>query len=349
MILKTAVQGDKVMQDFELESLTIGGEHSQKVKAPSIVSDYGSKDCVNFSPSTAVSRMIVEGLKKRLKSGKERVKNGYISLFAPHRHRLAQYNEAAPTPEGLINLFQNEWLSALPSPYQHFQAGIYPLFEDRRIEWALEKIGIKNKKVLELGPLEGGHSYMLQKHGAASITAVEANPKAFLKCLLIKELFKLEKVHFLFGDFNAYLKVSNESFDCCLASGVLYHMKNPVGLLASLSAKCRELYLWTQYYDEGMDKRIKQKFMRPIKQETNGFQHTLYPFNYGASRIWSTFIGGPAKTSAWLTRDDILKALSFFGFKEIEIGDEEMHPEHGPSFALVAKKPTLPDSATYHG
>ncbi len=54
--LETAVQGDKVMQDFELESLTIGGEHSQKVKALPIVSDYGSKDCVNLSPSTAVFR-----------------------------------------------------------------------------------------------------------------------------------------------------------------------------------------------------------------------------------------------------------------------------------------------------
>ncbi len=57
MILETAVQGNKVMQDFELESLIIRGEHSQKVKAPPIVSDYGSKDCVNLSPSTAVSRM----------------------------------------------------------------------------------------------------------------------------------------------------------------------------------------------------------------------------------------------------------------------------------------------------
>ncbi len=48
IILETAVQGDKVMQDFELESLTIGGEHSQKVKAPPIVSDYGSKDPRQF-------------------------------------------------------------------------------------------------------------------------------------------------------------------------------------------------------------------------------------------------------------------------------------------------------------
>ncbi len=55
--LETAVQGDKVMKDFELESLTFGGGHSQKVKAPPIVSDYSSKDCVNLSPSAAVFRL----------------------------------------------------------------------------------------------------------------------------------------------------------------------------------------------------------------------------------------------------------------------------------------------------
>jgi 23S rRNA (cytosine1962-C5)-methyltransferase len=54
--LETAGQDDQVMQDFELESLLIGGDHSQKVKAPPIRSDCSSKDCVNLSSSTAVSR-----------------------------------------------------------------------------------------------------------------------------------------------------------------------------------------------------------------------------------------------------------------------------------------------------
>ncbi len=57
-ILETAVRNDKVMQDFELESLPIGGDHSQKVKATPIGSDYGSKDCVTLSSPTAVSRFI---------------------------------------------------------------------------------------------------------------------------------------------------------------------------------------------------------------------------------------------------------------------------------------------------
>ena len=53
--LKTAVQDNKVMQNFDLESLPIGVEHSQNVKAAPIRSDYCSKDFVNLLSSTAVS------------------------------------------------------------------------------------------------------------------------------------------------------------------------------------------------------------------------------------------------------------------------------------------------------
>ena len=54
--LETAVQGDKVMQDFELELFAMGADHSQMVKAAPIANGYGSKDCVNLSPSTALFR-----------------------------------------------------------------------------------------------------------------------------------------------------------------------------------------------------------------------------------------------------------------------------------------------------
>lgn len=63
MILETAIRDGEVMQDFDLESLPIGGAHSQTVKGPPIGKDYGSKDCVNSPSPIAVSRMIHEWLK----------------------------------------------------------------------------------------------------------------------------------------------------------------------------------------------------------------------------------------------------------------------------------------------
>jgi len=58
LILDSAVQDDKAMQDFESESLLMRGDHSQKVKAPRIKGGYGSKNCVALSSSTAESRLI---------------------------------------------------------------------------------------------------------------------------------------------------------------------------------------------------------------------------------------------------------------------------------------------------
>lgn len=283
-----------------------------------------------------------KAIKKRVRDVVARMKNAYRTLFAPHKMPLSLYNQEKPHPQQMIDLFEGEWMSSFPPPFEKLKGGgIYPLFEDYRLGWGLESLGgAENKSVLELGPLEGGHSYMLQNAGASSILAIEANPRAYLKCLLVQQMMKLDKVNFLFGDFNAYLRSVPETFDLCVASGVLYHMKNPVELLALIAQKCQKLYLWTQYYDSKIcnSRSLRLKFLSPYQGEVQGFRHTLYPFNYGASRFWSTFIGGPAKTSCWLSRQDILDALSFFGFKDIHINFEEVNPLHGPCFSLVAKK-----------
>ena len=47
--LDSAVQDDKAIQDFESESLLMRGDHSQKVKAPRIKGDSGSKSCIALS------------------------------------------------------------------------------------------------------------------------------------------------------------------------------------------------------------------------------------------------------------------------------------------------------------
>ncbi len=64
--LDSAVEEDKSTQSFESESLLMRGDHSQKVKAPLIKSDYGSKDCVDLSSSTAESRFKEVSAKIRL-------------------------------------------------------------------------------------------------------------------------------------------------------------------------------------------------------------------------------------------------------------------------------------------
>ena len=58
LILETAVRDGKVMQDFDSESFKSSDSHSRLVKGSLLLSDSGSKDCVNLPSPTAVSRLI---------------------------------------------------------------------------------------------------------------------------------------------------------------------------------------------------------------------------------------------------------------------------------------------------
>ncbi|MDE2590500.1 MAG: DUF1698 domain-containing protein, partial [Patescibacteria group bacterium] len=222
---------------------------------------------------------------------------------------LNYYFKSSPSSQNALDIFKNEWTSKFPSPLI-VHAGVLTLFEDPRIEWAISKLGdITGKTVLELGPLEGGHTYMLEKEGAASILAIESNSKAFLKCLITKEILGLQKSKFLLGDFMEYLKVETTKFDVCIASGVLYHMENPTELIDNLSKITDNIFLWTHYYDDNFisnNAAIKRKFSQPIERDYKGFKHKLHRQEYGSGLKSASFCGGLNNYSHWMSKKDIL-------------------------------------------
>lgn len=255
---------------------------------------------------------------------------------------LDAYVKTAPSVQTAIDIFKDEWASHFPAALGvPVQAGAIPLFEDGRIVWGINELGgINGFRVLELGPLEGGHSYMLEVYGAASVLSIEGNTRAYLKCLIAKEVLDMKRVRFLCGDFVEYLKESSEQFDLILSSGVLYHMRNPAELIALLARHTNRITLWTHYYDERIqsDPNIRSKFPSHAPAETEGFRHTLYRQEYQASLSFSGFCGGSEEYSNWLSRAELLNCLSYFGFKDIKIGHEQPDHPHGPCFALVATK-----------
>ncbi|NJP07489.1 MAG: class I SAM-dependent methyltransferase [Chloroflexaceae bacterium] len=255
---------------------------------------------------------------------------------------LDQYRTTAPSPQHALDIFQGEWSSRLPPPFDHLRAGTIPLFEDIRILWGLAQIGgVRKKTVLELGPLEGGHTYMLQQYGAASITAIEANTRAYLKCLIVKELLRLDRAHVLCGDFLSYLHATNDRYDVCLASGVLYHMPNPVELIALIAQTASQLMLWTHYYDHAVlstNPALAPKFPGSEMADYAGFKHTLYRFEYQVALEWQGFCGGSAPHSNWLSRDDLLAALRYFGFHDLRLQQDQTDHPNGPCLLLTARR-----------
>jgi len=284
----------------------------------------------------------VKMIARRVKSFYGRIPEAWRLLAGKKNKYIDLYADQAPNPQNILDLFEDEWASKFPSPYEHLKAGHVELFNDQRILWALEVIGdIKGNKILELGPLEGGHAYTLQKHGA-SVISIEANPRAFLKCLAVKQMLNLDQVEFLYGDFTKYLEGEVPIFDLCVACGVLYHMRNPVELIAQVAKCAPKMFMWTHYYDSEICKNnlgLKYNLKTSKINDHQGFKHTLYQHQYGFTG-GKKFFGGPAAYSNWLSREDILEACKHFGFNRIDIAKEFDSPDHihGPAFAFFASK-----------
>jgi len=253
------------------------------------------------------------------------------------------YVTAKPAPQNALDIFQGEWSSKFPHPFAELHAGGALLFEDARLQWFLDHLGhLRDKTLLELGPLEGGHSYMLEQNGAESIVSIEANSRAYLKCLVTKEILNLKHVQFLCGDFLAYLRAPDcPQFHVVVASGVLYHMVNPVELISLLADHCLEsLYIWTHYYDkEYVEKnKLHGKFPEVTISDYRGFKHHLHLQLYGHVVNSGGFCGGSEPHSYWLSRNELLDCLQYFGFVDVQINFEQPDHPNGPCFALFAKR-----------
>jgi hypothetical protein len=255
---------------------------------------------------------------------------------------LDAYVRTAPGPANAVDIFKGQWTSKLPPPYDGLTGGVAPLYDDPRVQLALEVLGgVRGKRVLELGPLEGGHTYLLDRAGAAHILAIEGNTRAFLKCLVVKELVGMPAAHFACGDFMEYLRGTPERVDVAVASGVLYHMMSPVELLARLSRVADAVYIWTHYYDEALlAARLAnaRRVVSPEEAEYEGFRHRQFRFQYGSALERDDFCGGNRPEARWLTRADILAAMAHFGYSRVHPFYEQPEHPHGPAFSVVAQR-----------
>ena len=141
-----------------------------------------------------------------------------------------------PSQQNAVDIFEGSWVSDFAEICPGLKAGTTPFFTaDPRPDDCARLLGsdgrLDGMRVLELGPLEGAHTYKLEKLGAASILAIEGNAQAYLKCLITKEITGITAAHFLHGDFTQYLASARDPFDLVFCSGVLYHIVDPVAAI----------------------------------------------------------------------------------------------------------------------
>jgi hypothetical protein len=240
------------------------------------------------------------------------------------------FSHDLPTPANSLGIF-SKWTSILPIPGA--TVGYMPLFDaeqDMRVLYALRAFGPMNEfDVLDLGSFEGGHSYQLEQCGARSVLGIEANPEMFIKSLLVKEALGL-KSEFLYGDFVKYLERTDKEYDLIFASAVLCHMSDPLHLLHLIAERASRTFIWTEYVEGvwGADS---------FDVEQYGVTCRYHRYEYDPEAEERSFCGIEPYCCR-LRKDDILGALSAFGFRHVELIKDDVDAPGGANMSLVARK-----------
>src|SRR3954469_10924907 len=114
------------------------------------------------------------------------------------RNPILRFEQRAPSYQTAVDTFWDRWACDLQPLLGVSGTGPALLFtQDTRPSQAASVLGADGRfveyNVLELGPLEAAHTYLLEQLGARTITAVEASVEAYLKCLVVKEILQLKK------------------------------------------------------------------------------------------------------------------------------------------------------------
>jgi phospholipid N-methyltransferase len=202
------------------------------------------------------------------------------------------------------------------------------------LPWQIEMIGgFEGKRILELGPLEGAHTKTMINNGAREVIAVEGLSDCFLKCLIVKEAFHLDKARFIFGNFCNYVEdYKGEKFDLVFASGVLYHQINPAKLIHDLSKITDIVVVWSQVANE----------IHPCKEEgfviTGGMKYTGKSMHWGDLRLRSEeYCASLGEEAFWMYADEMRRCFKDAGF--VNIIEKTIDPTpHGDCLLFIAKK-----------
>jgi hypothetical protein len=254
---------------------------------------------------------------------------------------LARIETRAASHQNAVDLVPG-WNHAFPE-HLAIKAGSAPLYNDARIQWGVEQFGnLAGTRVLELGPLEGFHTAMLECNRPAVLDAVEANVAAYLRCLITKQVFDLRRAKFQLGNFLPWLARDDDKYDLIVACGVLYHMNDPVYLLDLISRRTDAVYLWTHYFDSTAMPAGDPRGLafvdhsRTVRCGEHKIRMRARRY-YGAEQNLM-FCGGPEDLHYWMEKPAIMNVLRTFGFDDIRTAHDQPDHPNGPAISIFARR-----------
>jgi SAM-dependent methyltransferase len=175
--------------------------------------------------------------------------------------------------------------------------------------------------ILELGSLEGGHSFSLASRPfVTSVVALEGRAANIEKALFVQKLVDAGNVKFIEANLQTINLSNFGQFDAVFCSGLLYHLPKPWELIHECSQVSPNLFLWTQYARE-----------KEARMVLNGYRGKWY---HEGGRLDP--LSGLSKKSFWLTLGSLITLLTQHGYKEITLIDNNLEHPHGACITLAA-------------
>lgn len=177
-------------------------------------------------------------------------------------------------------------------------------------------------RVADLGCLEGGFSLALAQRGM-NVLAIEARRKNLEKAQLLKEHFALINLELLCDDVKNFTREHFGMFDVVLALGILYHLDQPVAWLRQVAEATSGVLIVESHFapsDKSSMAQIDPRLSHLSQLETltleGGSYEGRWYFEYDEkadreAQLWASYSN---RSSFWLTKESLLRALARSGF-----------------------------------
>ncbi len=213
-----------------------------------------------------------------------------------------------------------------------------PHGEDQRVKYIAYFLDLRDMCVLELGPLEGHHTILMEKMGAARIVAIEGRSDNISKCLAVRNRYKLDRTMFVQQDIERLASGKEAAsfagpFDLVFCCGLLYHVPDPLAVLCWCRKMAPTLFLGTHYMEPESPHSYPGSVFKPYEAEFGGHRYAGSSYREGGA---ADPLSGLSKTSFWPTEDALVEMLYHAGYSQVALLGKDL--QNGfPHATLLAK------------
>jgi hypothetical protein len=171
-------------------------------------------------------------------------------------------------------------------------------------------VDFSGKTIIEFGPLEGGNTAILERLGAKQITAIEGHRENYIRCCVIKNLFRLDRSTFYLGDATAATVEIYGRHDIAFVAGLLYHLDQPHVFLSRVHAIADTMILSTHYADA--ESPARDAVLKEIHCQGKTYRGKQFNEDLGPN-------AGLQAVSFWPFREDLMNMLADAGYGDIRV------------------------------